>query len=179
MREIETAGDITLSEEDYFRIVRDKTAALMETCCKLGTLYSGASLGNKRRLIRFGEAYGVAFQILDDLLDIYATEEETRKSVGTDVQQGRVTLPMILALKNGGPRKAELEKKIKARDGAGLRPLLREMGAGEGVKERLDFWVRRAQSQLEVFGEDPAARVLASLAGDLRRQAEALTRRSA
>ena len=96
--QVSRAGDDSLSESDYFEIVTGKTGALTECCTRLGAHYSGAAVDVIARLADYGRQLGVAFQIADDLLDLGGDSVATGKTLGTDVEQQKLTLPLIRAL---------------------------------------------------------------------------------
>ena len=95
MMQVANRGNYELSEAEYFDIVSRKTAALVETCCHLGAWQAGADGPTIARLRTFGQALGIAFQIVDDLLDLTGDESEVGKSLGRDVHEGEPTLPLI------------------------------------------------------------------------------------
>jgi len=84
-----------LDEARYLRVIRDKTAALYAASCSLGARYAGGSEAQVRALRGFGQDLGMAFQIIDDCLDVVGDEEVVGKSLGTDLETGKVTLPVI------------------------------------------------------------------------------------
>jgi octaprenyl-diphosphate synthase len=84
-----------LSEERYFEMIRLKTAVLFSTACRLGSMNTNAQAEIVENLSRFGEDFGIAFQIIDDALDLTGEEEELGKSLGTDLLKGKTTLPLI------------------------------------------------------------------------------------
>ena len=94
-------GNLDLTEETYFDIIDGKTAELIACCCRLGAVYSGAAPEVVAGLARFGRNLGLAFQIADDLLDLVGEEKKTGKSLGTDVEQQKMTLPLIHLLEQG------------------------------------------------------------------------------
>lgn len=96
--QVSRAGDLDLSEEDYFEIVAGKTGALTECCTRLGAHYAGASKDVVDRLADFGRDLGVAFQIADDVLDLGGDALVAGKTLGTDLEQRKLTLPIIRAL---------------------------------------------------------------------------------
>ena len=96
-------GDFSLDEPTYYEIVERKTAELIATACELGASLSGADDNTCRLLADFGRCVGVAFQIQDDLLDITGSEKITGKSVGKDLEKGKMTLPLIHYLANAAP----------------------------------------------------------------------------
>lgn len=105
--QIENRGNVMLSEETYFDIIRRKTAALTSVCCEMGARASGADDDVVDALTRYGNDIGIAFQIVDDLLDLTASEQETGKSVGRDAEMGKPTLPVIRYLASASPADRE------------------------------------------------------------------------
>ncbi len=105
--QIENRGNILLSEETYFEIIRRKTAALTAVCCEMGARASDADDETLEALTRYGNDIGIAFQIVDDLLDLTANENETGKSVGRDAEMGKATLPIIRYLASASPSDRE------------------------------------------------------------------------
>lgn len=91
-----------LSSEGYYEIIRDKTASLFGSCCYLGGLVSEADEGELKGLCEFGLNVGMALQLTDDLLDIISDEHSAGKTPGTDLLQGKVTLPVIYHLGSAG-----------------------------------------------------------------------------
>ena len=96
--QVSRAGDLTLSEADYFEIVGGKTGALTECCTRLGAHYAGAAPEVVDRLADYGRHLGIAFQIADDVLDLGGDADVAGKTLGTDVEQQKLTLPLIRAL---------------------------------------------------------------------------------
>ncbi len=88
------------SEDDYFSAIAGKTAALMSTSCRIGALTSGARRDEVDAFTRFGHAFGMAFQIRDDMLDVIADDGELGKPPGQDLAEGVYTLPVLLALRD-------------------------------------------------------------------------------
>lgn len=88
-------GDFDLDEATYFDIIRGKTACLIGLACEMGARLSGADDDTVRRLGEFGTRVGLAFQITDDLLDLVGDEQTVGKSLGKDLEKGKLTLPMI------------------------------------------------------------------------------------
>jgi octaprenyl-diphosphate synthase len=87
--------DIDLNENDYFDIIERKTASLCAASCRLGATFAGANRKVSDMLSNYGLKIGIAFQIVDDCLDVMGTEEEIGKSLNTDMQKGKLTLPLI------------------------------------------------------------------------------------
>lgn len=93
-------GSITLWESNYWNIIRDKTASLMSACCQCGAVLAGADEDARNALAQYGIHLGLAFQVMDDILDISGSPSRTGKAVGTDLSHGKFTLPVLLALQH-------------------------------------------------------------------------------
>jgi octaprenyl-diphosphate synthase len=93
--QIAERGNLQLPEERYREIVAKKTAVLCESACRLGAALAGAAPEMEKALAGYGRGVGMAFQIVDDCLDLIGDERETGKSLGTDLQKGKYTLPII------------------------------------------------------------------------------------
>jgi octaprenyl-diphosphate synthase len=102
------AGDPDVTEARYLRVIELKTARLFEAAAQLGAIAADADEAVQRQMARFGHELGMAFQIEDDLLDYKASPEETGKSLGTDLAEGKPTLPLIHALKHGSKAQQDL-----------------------------------------------------------------------
>ena len=96
--ELLATGDPRISEETYFEILRKKTAVFVEGCCRCGAILGGAAPGQEATLAEYGYRLGMAFQIADDLLDYTGDPAVTGKPVGSDLRDGRATLPVLIAL---------------------------------------------------------------------------------
>ena len=92
-------GELDLTEERYIGVVRSKTAILMSAACEAGAILGAVSADKQRALADFGMDLGIAFQLMDDTLDYIATEEEFGKSIGHDLEEGKITLPLIHTLR--------------------------------------------------------------------------------
>ena len=101
------AHDPMVSEDEYRSIIRGKTAALYEAALVVGAHYAGADETLKKRLGCYGHHLGMAFQIVDDRLDLTGDEETVGKSLGTDLTEGKMTLPVILWLRDRPPSEQE------------------------------------------------------------------------
>lgn len=98
LMQIHHRGDLALSQGRYVDIIRRKTASLTAACCALGARYAGADEETVAGWERFGEDIGVAFQIVDDVLDYTGLEHEMGKTLGRDLELGKPTLPLIHAM---------------------------------------------------------------------------------
>jgi octaprenyl-diphosphate synthase len=96
-----TSCDSATSEQAYLEVVRDKTAELFAAACRIGAIVAERPASEEEALRAFGLNLGIAFQIVDDVLDYSAEEERLGKTVGDDFREGKVTLPVILAIHRG------------------------------------------------------------------------------
>ena len=103
-------GDPDTDEESYLRVVRYKTAKLFEAAGRVGAILGNASPDDERALADYGMHLGTAFQIIDDVLDYSGEASETGKNVGDDLAEGKPTLPLIYALRNGDDAERALIK---------------------------------------------------------------------
>src|SRR2546427_1994065 len=105
-------GRTDISEEQYFDVIARKTAYLFSACCEIGSLLGGAGRGTQNNLRDYGMNLGVAFQLIDDLLDFTSSEEILGKPAGADLLEGKVSLPLIF-LRQRAPRwRAEAQRII-------------------------------------------------------------------
>ncbi|MEQ1822936.1 MAG: polyprenyl synthetase family protein [Fimbriimonadaceae bacterium] len=94
--ELATRGNFDLTEEEHFRILRLKTASFIEACCQVGAMIAGADEAVITALGTYGHHLGIAFQLVDDLLDYSGDQKKTGKPRATDFSEGCATLPLIL-----------------------------------------------------------------------------------
>jgi octaprenyl-diphosphate synthase len=109
MRQLVSADALEFDEDDYYRLIRAKTASLMAAACELGAMTGDE--GHREALTRFGHFIGMAFQIADDLLDYAGSEASTGKPTGQDLREHKMTLPLIAALRHmDGPDRRQVER---------------------------------------------------------------------
>ncbi len=162
--------DPTIGEEEYREIIRGKTAALYEAALVVGAHYGGANEELKGRLGAFGHHLGMAFQIIDDRLDVTGDEATVGKSLGTDMSEGKMTLPLILWRDGSAPEGREaavarIQEAWSSDDGA--QELARELEAS-GALSRTDAAAQaeidRALACLEGVPEAPERDLLGTIA---------------
>jgi octaprenyl-diphosphate synthase len=153
LRQVCQRGNLGLGEEEYLDIIDAKTAELTACCCRLGALFSGVSPGVVESLSRFGRCLGVAFQIADDLLDLIGEEDTTGKSLGTDLEQQKLTLPLIRLLDQASPAQATHYQELLRMPGNHKRdvfgPYLRESGALAYAHRRAEDFAAEARAELD------------------------------
>jgi len=168
MQQVVNRGNFDLTETDYLAIIGGKTAELTAVSCRLGAHYAGASPVVVDTLEGFGRDLGVAFQIADDVLDIWGEEHTSGKSLGTDLEKQKLTLPLIRLLATSTPSEASavrrLLKEARPENRHELRPLLESSGALEYAWERARQYSGSAAAALEALPESPARSTLRNLA---------------
>jgi len=105
-------GKIDLTEEEYFDIIKRKTAYLFSACCEIGAILGGATAEQQRALRDYGMNLGIAFQLADDALDLTSKQDVLGKAVGADLIEGKLTLPLILLLQTEREMAAVLSQVI-------------------------------------------------------------------
>jgi octaprenyl-diphosphate synthase len=168
MQQVHHRGNLDLTESDYFAIIEGKTAELTAVSCRLGAFYAGAAEPIVAALDRYGRNLGIAFQIADDVLDIWGEERSTGKSLGTDLEKQKLTLPVIRLLSLSDPATAlSIRSVVSEANGDGrrrLRPLLEEAGALEYAWQRAKQHVRLALEDLDCLPLSEASKALQTMA---------------
>ncbi|MGQ0703217.1 MAG: polyprenyl synthetase family protein [Gemmatimonadales bacterium] len=153
MRQLLAHDPLSFSEEDYDLLIRAKTASLMAGACEVGG--SGGTPAERAALRRFGESLGMAFQIVDDLLDFTAREAETGKPASQDLREHKVTLPLIYALPRMSPRqRAQVEALLNNPEPATLEidrviEAVAEQGGLDYARSRAQSCCAAAETALE------------------------------
>jgi octaprenyl-diphosphate synthase len=164
-------GDAGITEDEHFEIIRRKTAFLFAGCAEIGGLLGTSTPAERVALREYGFDLGIAFQIVDDVLDYMAEESALGKPIGGDLREGKVTLPIILLLQRGGPEAAALIHGVIA-DGQVtpekwrlIRDLLTRHGAIDAAFARAVTHAERAKAQLAgAFAPSPERDGLIALA---------------
>ncbi len=155
IRQTAHAGDFTLTEPEYLTIIGQKTAALFEGACSLGARLANAAAHECRAVERFGYHAGMAYQIMDDLLDIAGDSQTLHKTLGTDLGSAKLTLPLLHALRvRGEPERTALLLALKTRTltRSELLTVLVAGGSMDYVLARIDSHARRAGEALRNVG---------------------------
>jgi octaprenyl-diphosphate synthase len=164
MQQVHHRGNLDLDEEAYLAIIEGKTAELTAVSCRLGAHYAGASPEHVDAMDRYGRSLGIAFQIADDVLDIWGEERVTGKSLGTDLEKQKLTLPLIRLLSTASPETAAAVRAIldepQADSRRRLRPYLEQSGALDYAWQRARYHVARALDALDSVPGDAEARAI-------------------
>jgi octaprenyl-diphosphate synthase len=163
------AGDVDISEEEHFEIIRRKTAFLFGGCAQIGGMLGGVTPEREAALREYGFNLGVAFQLVDDLLDYTADQVVLGKPIGGDLREGKVTLPIILLLARGGADADRLirtvvdERAVSPDQWREILRLLREHRATDLAYERAIEYASQAKACLGVFPPSRERDALAAL----------------
>ena len=163
-------GDIDISEDEHFDIIRRKTAHLFGGCAEIGAMLGEAGLDKQTALREYGFNLGVMFQLVDDQLDFTGEAEALGKPIGGDLLEGKMTLPLIHLRDHGGPdavaliRRIVRERHATADDWARVRQLMTEHRSLEYARTRAIAFGEAAKRQLAVFPDRPERDALMALA---------------
>jgi len=159
-----------LTEDQYFEVVREKTASLIAAACQTGAMLAGADGKIVDALYRFGLGIGMAFQVIDDALDYEGQKDLVGKPVLTDFKEGKLTLPVLHLMKACKPAehkkiRALILKKVKtAADLRGLTGLLAKYGSVEYSRKRAEGFATEATQALAVLNGNPLKKDLLQFA---------------
>lgn len=151
------AGDVDITEEEHFEIIRRKTAYLFGGCAQIGGMLGGVTREREDALREYGFNLGIAFQLVDDLLDYTADQDALGKPIGGDLREGKVTLPVIFLLQRGGAeadgliRSVVADRAVTPDQWGDIRKLLVEHRATEMAYARAVEYAERAKGCLTVF----------------------------
>jgi octaprenyl-diphosphate synthase len=156
--QLTTIGSLDVSESEYFDILRRKTAFLFSACCEIGSILGDADQAQQKSMRDYGMEFGIAFQILDDVLDLTGETEYLGKAAGSDLIEGKLTLPLIYLIEKEPALRPKLEKvmfdgeyEVILRDE--LKELLLSHGILDKIRARADEHAHRARKSLDVLPE--------------------------
>jgi octaprenyl-diphosphate synthase len=167
--ELAHTDDWEISKDLYLEIVTAKTAMLISTTCACGAIISNAESETAESLAQFGLNAGIAFQLIDDLLDYTSSEEVFGKPVGKDLREGKITLPFIYTLEQlATTEKNRLEDLLLNHqptddDYKDIIDLVRRNGALDHIRDEAQSYVDKAINSLDIFPDSTAKRDLAIL----------------
>jgi octaprenyl-diphosphate synthase len=162
-------GRIDVTEEDALQLATYKTACLFSGCARLGAVLGGLDGREEQALADYGRYAGLAFQLVDDLLDFTASAQQLGKPVLSDLKEGKVTLPLIYAMENGHREARELVARVLAeKEFNSVRPetivaLVQDSGALERARNLAQDYACRAKACLNGHADSEYARALATL----------------
>jgi len=163
-------GDIRLAEDEYLEVIRRKTAVLFEAACRVSAVLAGASPEKESALARYGLNLGMAFQIADDLFDYTLETPQLGKEVGADLREGKMTLPVIHALRQvrGAEREWMLsvirDAHFSTQDFRKLVGQLCSCGAVRYTEQAAETYISSAKKELSVFPPSETMETLVNIA---------------
>jgi octaprenyl-diphosphate synthase len=150
-------GDVSLTEDEYLEVIRRKTAVLFQAACTVSAVIAEASEEKEKALSDFGFNLGIAFQMADDLFDYTMDTADLGKEVGADLREGKLTLPVIHALKQANPADRDAMVKIIKNEAFtvdefnALVELLKKNGGIAYTEKKAEFCIEKAKEALSVF----------------------------
>jgi octaprenyl-diphosphate synthase len=151
--QLQLLGNSSISQAQHLDIVRRKTAYMFRTCAEIGAIIAGANTEQRRALAHYGLSVGIAFQLIDDVLDFISTEDKLGKPVANDLREGKLTLPLIYLLEGHPEYRAKLET------------VMNEGGFDSVAREEIILWIdqhgtlNRARSEAHRYAEEAAEAV--------------------
>jgi octaprenyl-diphosphate synthase len=169
--QMEHSRNPLLSEDDYLQIITKKTASLISAAAQIGGILAGAGSAREQALAEYGLNVGIAFQIIDDVLDYASTEHSLGKTIGKDLQEGSVTLPFIEALQRSSAREKKIMTELICRgedlapgDTAAICEIINKYEGNRRAVEKAEHYIRRAEEVLRAFDASERSKPLADLA---------------
>ena len=164
--QLTTTNDTETDEETCMRVVKSKTAALFAASCQIGAIIAKRPTTEQNALEQFGLNLGLAFQIVDDVLDYSAHQALLGKTVGDDFREGKLTLPIVIAISRGSPAEKNFWRRVLERleqkegDLAEAQALMHRHGAMAEAMARARGFAQAAKASLAPFGNSPEKRAL-------------------
>lgn len=168
--QLTAAQDLATTEAIYLQVVRGKTAALFSAATEVGGVIAGAGQAQVRALFDYGDALGIAFQIVDDLLDYGGTSAALGKNTGDDFRERKLTLPVIKAVAKASPEERAFWVRVIAKGDQGpqdldmARAIMNRHGAMAAAQADAKAWAGRAVSALQALPDHPLRDMLRDLA---------------
>ena len=167
--QLSTMNDSATSEQAYLEVVRAKTAELFAAACRIGAIVAGRSAVEEEALRTYGLNLGIAFQIVDDVLDYNARQLELGKTVGDDFREGKMTLPVILAINRGDETQRTFWRRVlekleqRVGDLAQAQELLHQHNALTDCIARAAHYGAIARDALGIFPDSQAKAALLNI----------------
>ena len=164
--ELMKTADVTTTEDDYIKIIDGKTAILMATACETGAIIAEVEPDLQEKMKEFGFCLGIAFQMIDDILDYNSCEENLGKTIGIDLEEGKVTLPLIHTLQQARPEEQERIKEIITADYVSrqdfdfVHALMKSYQSLEFTSRKADNYLERAHTILDELPKSPEREAL-------------------
>ena len=170
IHQLDRKGKLDLSEAEYMDIIKAKTAVLFQGACRISAILAGASPDKENQLASYGYHLGMAFQMVDDLLDYTFDSNKLGKNVGADLREGKLTLPVIKALAEAAPEDRALMQKIIQNSGFTdkefnwLAQRIANYGGIQYAQDTASDHIKDACQALEAFPRSPTRDILNDIA---------------
>ena len=164
------SDNLEITEEEYIEVIKRKTAILISAACQIGAILARADEEQEEAMRRFGLNLGIAFQLRDDFLDYTGSEEEFGKPVGKDLQEGKITLPLIHTLQssNDGDRQQLVELITSDRNYeqvfTEVKKIIQDYQGLNYTEKLADHHISEAKSALSIFPTSPTRQSLLEIA---------------
>ncbi len=168
--EIIKTADVGTTEKDYYEIIGNKTAVLFGAACEIGAILGDRPQNERKALRNFGYSLGIAFQLMDDVLDYTSYNDVLGKHVGTDLKEGKLTLPLIHVLKNSSQTDAAYiesifaKQKITRRDFSRVLKIIEKNGGIAYTIDATEKHLNKAKKHLDIFPSSQYKKALLELA---------------
>ena len=163
--------DAGLSEEQYVRVIRSKTAKLFEASARLGAILAGSDASIEAACADYGQALGTAFQVIDDVLDYDGNAAEMGKNLGDDLREGKTTLPLILAMQRGNEAQRQTVREAIETGSVDkiteIAAIVRATGALEATRNAAAAEAQRAIDAAMLLPDNPHRAAMVNLASQL------------
>ena len=166
--QIQKTRKLDIDEQTYFRVIKDKTASLLETCCQIGALSSSNNPEHVEAMRVYGESLGIAFQIKDDTLDYDGNYKLFGKKIGTDIIEKKITLPLIYSFSKVSKDEVQQIKRLikNGKDKNNVEKVIDFVKTHDGLNYALDRaseYAQKARNSLQIFPESQSRAALESL----------------
>ena len=166
--QIQKTRKLNIDEDTYFKVISDKTASLLETCCQIGALSATNSKEQQEAMKGFGINLGIAFQIKDDILDYDGAFNLTGKPIGGDIKEKKITLPLIYSLNQVDKDEVNIIKRLvkNGNKKENIKTVIEFVRKNKGIEyasETACNYSVKAKESLKIFPDSPAKTALEAL----------------
>lgn len=170
--QLHKTADPEITEEEYFKIISAKTGVLISAACRIGAILAGKSDDKENALANFGLKSGIAFQMTDDILDYMAKQEDLGKKLGKDLEEGKITMPLIHLLKTASaPERQEIiniiTESAKSHEIANQTRIIQLFEKYNSIEESFKIAngiVQKARAELDIFPDSEEKKAINAIA---------------
>ena len=166
--QIKKTRKLDIDEETYFKVISDKTASLLETCCSIGAMSTTENKDYIEAMRKFGHSLGMSFQIRDDILDYEGTTNLIGKPIGGDIKEKKITLPLIYSLNSVSKSEAARIKKVlkNGNDKTKVKEIMQFVNENKGIESALKTaqkYSDQAKESLNIFPDSQSKLAMQAL----------------